>query len=669
MDFTTILSSAKQELTALDDHLIDVVDITRPPTLDYAKNLAKVISKLSPLLGNMIEFSTVDMLNAHDWQGVGTWVRQDPGFPDALFQSETVLPNPGIEIKAWFPFATEITARFKDSVTIFKDNNIDMALIAWLPENVIWGKPKIIDVLVVSGKSVAEARDRHYHRPPDYLVFEPEDTSERTANLQQTNTNGYKLQHDKCDFDAAVRVVETWGEAGKKKWYVVNSSVTIAERITVSGDVHLILSNGCTLTASKGIGVTNGNSLTIYAQSTNESAMGELNAPLGKQSAYDSLAAIGGGGSQSSSGQITINGGKITATGGTNAAGIGGGKDESGTVTINGGFITATSQYNNATPGAAIGGGNNGSGIVTINGGHIVATGDQSAAGIGSGYAASATVTINGGIIEAHGGSGAAGIGSGKYWNDTSTTRQATVLIRGGTVVADTKSPTQSADGSAAIGGGAHSQGFVTIDGGHVTATAPKNCTCIGNYEVNYGKTGSVTINGGVVMARLDSSVQASDAYYGIGGAGCIVTLGWTNASDSITSPKWGGNGSSTVSFAAGKSFQYEDTHTLAEAASLRNGATLIPFVPAAQKKVDQADVSGAPESLQQRGFRELGGLAGTRRAADDDDLMRFQRGADFRDLRGNREVVGELAADARRGGDERTFLRSREQTEKLLAF
>ena len=216
MDFTTILSSAKQELTALDDHLIDVVDITRPPTLDYAKNLAKVISKLSPLLGNMIEFSTVDMLNAHYWQGVGTWVRQDPGFPDALFQSETVLPNPGIEIKAWFPFATEITARFKDSVTIFKDNNIDMALIAWLPENVIWGKPKIIDVLVVSGKSVAEARDRHYHRPPDYLVFEPEDTSERAANLQQTNTNGYKLQHDKFDFDAAGRVFDTWGEAGKR---------------------------------------------------------------------------------------------------------------------------------------------------------------------------------------------------------------------------------------------------------------------------------------------------------------------------------------------------------------------------------------------------------------------------------------------------------------------
>ena len=88
---------------------------------------------------------------------MGVWIRQDPGFPDALFKSNTISPNLGIEIKAWFPFATEITARFKDSITIFSQDNIDMALIAWLPENVIWGKPKIIDVLVVSGKSVAEA--------------------------------------------------------------------------------------------------------------------------------------------------------------------------------------------------------------------------------------------------------------------------------------------------------------------------------------------------------------------------------------------------------------------------------------------------------------------------------------------------------------------------------
>ncbi|OUP80983.1 hypothetical protein B5F07_19255 [Lachnoclostridium sp. An169] len=216
MNSRDILNAAKEELTSLDSHLIDVLDIKRPSTLAYAKQLAKVISKLSPLLGNMIEFSTVDLLNKRNWNGVGEWIRQDPGFPDALFKSDIIHPNPGIEIKAWFPFATEITARFKDSVTIFSQDNIDMALIAWLPENVIWGKPQIIDVLIVNGRSVAEARDTHYHRPPDYLVFEPEDTSERTANLQQTNTNGYKLQSDKCDAKAANTLVETWGPNAKR---------------------------------------------------------------------------------------------------------------------------------------------------------------------------------------------------------------------------------------------------------------------------------------------------------------------------------------------------------------------------------------------------------------------------------------------------------------------
>lgn len=215
MNYREILEQANVALTDLNDNLIDVLDIKKPKSMVYAKNLAKVISKLSPLLGNMIEFSTVDILNQHDWEDEGVWIRQDPGFPDTLFTSDTVVPNPGIEIKAWFPFATEITARFKDSVNFFKQNNIDVALIAWLPENVIWGKPKIIDVLVVSGKSVAQARDTHYHNPPSYLVFEPEDTSERTSNLQQTNTNGYKLQEDKCDIEKAKEVVDSWGENGK----------------------------------------------------------------------------------------------------------------------------------------------------------------------------------------------------------------------------------------------------------------------------------------------------------------------------------------------------------------------------------------------------------------------------------------------------------------------
>lgn len=212
MNAQEILTRASKTLVNLSGKVIDVVDIKRPNSLDYALNLSKVVSKLSPLLGNMIEFNTIELLNSYDWQGLGSWERQDPGFPDATFSSSSIKPNPGIEIKAWFPFATEITARFKESQKIFLDNPyINVALIAWLPEHIIWGKPQIINTLVVSGESVAKARDTHYHRPPSYIVLEPEDTSQRTGNLQQTNTNGYKFQEDKSDLQAAARIVRSWG--------------------------------------------------------------------------------------------------------------------------------------------------------------------------------------------------------------------------------------------------------------------------------------------------------------------------------------------------------------------------------------------------------------------------------------------------------------------------
>jgi len=163
----------------------------------------------------MIEFSTVDLLNTFEWAGYGVWIRQDPGFPDTIFKSKTITPNPGIEIKTWFPFATEITARFKDSIVHFAEDQINVALIAWLPDQIIWGKPKIIDTWIGSASSLAFARDLHYHKPPDYLVFEPGDTSSRTINLQQTNTNGYKFQGNSDELSRAEEIVSSWGDQGR----------------------------------------------------------------------------------------------------------------------------------------------------------------------------------------------------------------------------------------------------------------------------------------------------------------------------------------------------------------------------------------------------------------------------------------------------------------------
>ncbi|MDH6103653.1 hypothetical protein NWP18_14670 [Chrysosporum ovalisporum ANA283AFssAo] len=215
MNTQDVIKLAAEYLANLSGHTFDVLNISKPMTVNAAVNLAKVISKLSPLLGNLIEFNTVEFLNKQDdFTEFGTWQRQDPGFPDAIFVGN-IQPIPGLEIKAWFPLATEITARFKDSQNHFQFDQTHVAILAWLPEKIIYGKPRILDVCVVSGLSVALARDTHYHNPPDYLVFEPEDTTQRTANLQQTNTSGYKFQGSHSEFLEAQKIVDSWGSEAK----------------------------------------------------------------------------------------------------------------------------------------------------------------------------------------------------------------------------------------------------------------------------------------------------------------------------------------------------------------------------------------------------------------------------------------------------------------------
>lgn len=209
----SILDSAADEIFSLSGDTLDILEVTKPPDLVYAAHLAKVISKLSPLVGNMIEFYVTTKLNSIQFGEVGRWHRQDPGFPDVIFKG-AARPEPGFEIKTWFPLATEITARFRDSVTHFAKDQTDVVLIAWLPEFIIYGKPKVVGIWRDTARSLARARDAHYHKPPHYLVFEPEDTRARTANLQQTNTNGYVFQGTEADLAEAVRDVNSWGSRG-----------------------------------------------------------------------------------------------------------------------------------------------------------------------------------------------------------------------------------------------------------------------------------------------------------------------------------------------------------------------------------------------------------------------------------------------------------------------
>ena len=123
-------------------------------------------------------------------------------------------------------------------------------------------------------------------------------------------------------------------------WYVAQGDVTLPGRVTVAGDVRLILADGADLTALGGIQLEGDNALTIYAQSDGD-AMGALTA-----TGTTGAAGIGGkGGNANDSGAVTIHGGAVTAIGGTGGAGIGagsGGTGNIGDITIHGGTVTPT---------------------------------------------------------------------------------------------------------------------------------------------------------------------------------------------------------------------------------------------------------------------------------------------------------------------------------------
>ncbi len=207
--FVPYLEDAAEKLSELEGHILDVLSVRKPEDAAEALGWARVISKLSPLLGNLLEFEIVRIFNELELPDGTEWARQDPGFPDAALIGLSE-PPPGIEIKAWFPLATEITGRFKESQTRLFDNRVKLAVICWLPEFILFGRPQVLGVFVDNALAVAATRDAHYYQPPRYLVREPEDTSSRTRNLQQTVTNGFRFQESSEMRDTAEREVAGW---------------------------------------------------------------------------------------------------------------------------------------------------------------------------------------------------------------------------------------------------------------------------------------------------------------------------------------------------------------------------------------------------------------------------------------------------------------------------
>ena len=187
------LSRAEALLHFLAASTIDTLTVKSLRAED-APFLALIVSKLSPIIGNLLEQRILELIEEGAPHGL-RWRRQDPDFPDVVLQDrEGQSTGTGYKVKAWYALSTEMTGRFRESYNLLVNRNVRVAIVAWIMSHVVYGSPLVIDILSVDAASVAEQRDRHYHKPPLYLIVEPRDTTERTRNLQQTNVNGFRIQ-------------------------------------------------------------------------------------------------------------------------------------------------------------------------------------------------------------------------------------------------------------------------------------------------------------------------------------------------------------------------------------------------------------------------------------------------------------------------------------------
>jgi len=328
-------------------------------------------------------------------------------------------------------------------------------------------------------------------------------------------------------------------------WYVVEGDVTITPRLDTHGAVNLILTDDCHLTVPWGINVKEGDTFTIYAQSTAEASMGKLTACLPEWSDHDKsvwpvagLSGIGAGvrvwaandNFYENEGTIIINGGNIRARGQYGSSAIGGSHQDrnvssdgdtpgnlrqGGSITINGGIVCTelrTSGGAHTADSFGIGTCYGNGGSVTINGGTIIAEASSSAISSGRG----GSITINGGNVTAHG-------GINRYENQPlyaipgngiGPLEGGSITINGGTVKASSEG-----DGFGIGGAGVHhtAEMHITINGGTIETTANRNNAAIGDKSKHKS---SVTITGGVIHAVGKGSAA------GIGSTGDIRITG-----------------------------------------------------------------------------------------------------------------------------------------------
>lgn len=262
--------------------------------------------------------------------------------------------------------------------------------------------------------------------------------------------------------DSAVIVNGDIDTLDSGKFYVIDGDIRIKHRVTVNGDVTLVLKDNSTLRIANGLvecglTVNAGSSLSVYAQSDGETA--------GKLIAEGDLNSAGiGGGRYGSGGNIAIYGGNVTAVGGQFGAGIGGGQDgNGGNVDIYGGVIKASG----GTGGAGIGSGFFADGgKVNIYGGTVITAGGYSGAGIGGGDEGNGgDVTFYAGSVIASCGVYCDIFGHGSAEDPHIWLENGTVSAGEGTTLYNSKNGTVIAPGYGAYHGALNDEKFYDLDG------------------------------------------------------------------------------------------------------------------------------------------------------------------------------------------------------------
>jgi len=356
----------------------------------------------------------------------------------------------------------------------------------------------LVALFALSVTALAAEGDVAY-KAPNYV------DDDATKGIADWNAGGVKIASDYTEVVTSAAAV-TWGVADEEHWYVVKgNNVSISGGVTIAGDVHLILADGCSLTISdcgenvSGIFIPAGdNSLTIYGSTLGTGTLTATGENFGQ--------GIGSQMQDFPEKGLTVNGGVITANGGTKGSGIGGFFEGLHLhIIINGGTVNANGGSTSG-PGIGCAGGGGFTGFV-VNGGTVNAiatTTVGSGSGIGGCYGWCGYYYFNGGFVTATGAGECAGIGpeSGNVLER--------VYITGGTIIATGGVEKNNEPfGGPGIGGNCSE---IVISGDIVTDYGGKGCAGIGGSPSFFGHPDGITITGGDITA-IGGEPYSDDGY------------------------------------------------------------------------------------------------------------------------------------------------------------